>query len=159
MSEKKYDINGASGRHLDVYEEKVVLTVKRGFSSLINGGFNNGEKTIFFTDCIGIQYKDAGFITLGYLQFETSSAMMNNKENNFTSENSFIWEGSSMNKLMKEVANYCKEQVDNYKSSKYNKTVTATSPADELKKFKELLDMGAITQEEFNAKKKQILGL
>lgn len=159
MSEKKYDINGASGRHLDVYEEKVVLTVKRGFSSLINGGFNNGEKTIFFTDCIGIQYKDAGFITLGYLQFETSSAMMNNKENNFTSENSFIWEGSSMNKLMKEVANYCKEQVDNYKSSKYNKTVIATSPADELKKFKELLDMGAITQEEFNAKKKQILGL
>ena len=33
------------------------------------------------------------------------------------------------------------------------------SPAEELKKFKELLDMGAITQEEFDAKKKQILGL
>lgn len=31
--------------------------------------------------------------------------------------------------------------------------------ADELKKFKELLDMGAITQEEFDAKKKQLLGL
>lgn len=37
--------------------------------------------------------------------------------------------------------------------------VTATSAADELKKFKELLDMGAITQEEFEAKKKQLLGL
>ncbi|MBR5601424.1 MAG: SHOCT domain-containing protein, partial [Clostridia bacterium] len=33
------------------------------------------------------------------------------------------------------------------------------SPADELKKFKELLDMGIITQEEFDAKKKQLLGL
>ena len=33
------------------------------------------------------------------------------------------------------------------------------SAADELKKFKELLDMGAITQEEFDAKKKQLLGL
>ena len=33
------------------------------------------------------------------------------------------------------------------------------SPAEELKKFKELLDMGAITQEEFDSKKKQILGL
>ena len=33
------------------------------------------------------------------------------------------------------------------------------SNADELKKFKELLDMGVITQEEFDAKKKQLLGL
>ena len=31
--------------------------------------------------------------------------------------------------------------------------------ADELKKFKELLDNGVITQEEFDAKKKQLLGL
>ena len=33
------------------------------------------------------------------------------------------------------------------------------SAADELKKFKELLDSGIITQEEFDAKKKQLLGL
>lgn len=35
----------------------------------------------------------------------------------------------------------------------------SVSSADELKKFKELLDTGAITQEEFDAKKKQLLGL
>ena len=33
------------------------------------------------------------------------------------------------------------------------------SSADELKKFKELFDSGVITQEEFDAKKKQLLGL
>ena len=33
------------------------------------------------------------------------------------------------------------------------------SAADELKKYKELLDSGIITQEEFDAKKKQLLGL
>ena len=33
------------------------------------------------------------------------------------------------------------------------------SQADELKKYKELLDSGIITQEEFDAKKKQLLGL
>jgi hypothetical protein len=33
------------------------------------------------------------------------------------------------------------------------------SAADELKKFKELLDAGVLTQEEFDAKKKQLLGL
>jgi uncharacterized membrane protein len=33
------------------------------------------------------------------------------------------------------------------------------STVDELKKYKELLDTGAITQEEFDTKKKQLLGL
>jgi len=33
------------------------------------------------------------------------------------------------------------------------------SVADEIKKFKELLDAGAITQEEYDAKKKELLGL
>ncbi len=44
---------------------------------------------------------------------------------------------------------------------KENAPVTSTtlSSADELKKFKELLDSGVITQEEFDAKKKELLGL
>ena len=33
------------------------------------------------------------------------------------------------------------------------------SVADEIKKFKELLDMGAITQDEFEYKKKELLNL
>lgn len=46
------------------------------------------------------------------------------------------------------------------KSAGGNATIQAVlSPADEIKKFKELLDIGVITQEEFNAKKKQLLGL
>lgn len=39
------------------------------------------------------------------------------------------------------------------------KQEVAQSCADELKKFKELLDDGVISQEEFDAKKKQLLGL
>ena len=37
--------------------------------------------------------------------------------------------------------------------------IQETSNADELKKFKDLLDSGIITQEEFEEKKKQLLGL
>lgn len=37
--------------------------------------------------------------------------------------------------------------------------VNGTSAADEIMKFKNLLDMGVITQEEFDAKKNQLLGL
>ena len=40
-----------------------------------------------------------------------------------------------------------------------NVTVQQVSSADELKKYKELLDAGIITQEEFDAKKRQLLGL
>ena len=42
---------------------------------------------------------------------------------------------------------------------KKDDVVKADSSADELKKFKELLDLDAITQEEFDAKKKELLGL
>ena len=40
-----------------------------------------------------------------------------------------------------------------------NQITTHTSGADELKKYKDLLDNGVISQEEFDAKKKQLLGL
>ena len=40
-----------------------------------------------------------------------------------------------------------------------NTIVQASSAADEIMKFKSLLDQGIITQEEFDAKKKELLGL
>ena len=40
-----------------------------------------------------------------------------------------------------------------------NSTLSSSSNADELRKFKELLDDGIITEEEFEMKKKQLLGL
>ena len=51
-----------------------------------------------------------------------------------------------------------KEVVDN-KKAPAAQVINQVSAADELKKFKELLDSGLITQEEFDAKKKQLLGL
>ena len=44
-------------------------------------------------------------------------------------------------------------EINNKQNSSF-----AGSAADELKKYKELLDSGIITQEEFDAKKKQLLG-
>lgn len=54
-----------------------------------------------------------------------------------------------------------KEEFQQEMQAANARQTAAASPsaADELKKFKELLDMGAITQEEFDAKKKQLLGL
>jgi predicted Zn-dependent peptidase len=53
------------------------------------------------------------------------------------------------------------EAIDALKAKKAQ-DIQAPSPAsaaDELRKFKELLDASIITQEEFDAKKKQLLGL
>lgn len=40
-----------------------------------------------------------------------------------------------------------------------NNSRPSVNVADEIKKFKELLDLGAITQEEFDMQKKKLLGL
>ncbi len=52
---------------------------------------------------------------------------------------------------------YIKERISFYKNQKNNPIVSAISPAEELKKFKDLLDSGVITEDEFNAKKKNCL--
>ena len=50
-------------------------------------------------------------------------------------------------------------EKDDIHGSSTNKGNTTPSPADEILKYKELMDQGIITQEEFKAKKKQLLGL
>ena len=53
------------------------------------------------------------------------------------------------------------DKINTICTSKATNTVSQEQPqtTDELKKYKELLDSGIITQEEFDAKKKQLLGL
>ena len=61
---------------------------------------------------------------------------------------------------MEEVYQIVSEQISNRQNNKGSVTVVnSTSNADELKKYKDLLDSGIITQAEFDAKKKQLLGL
>ena len=55
--------------------------------------------------------------------------------------------------IMKKISDFS-AQISNENQSKI-----MPSTADELKKYKELLDMGAITQEEFELKKKEVLGI
>lgn len=59
----------------------------------------------------------------------------------------------SINRIVSDFSN----ALDNAKNS--NKTLSQISPADEILKYKGLLDSGIITQEEFDAKKKQLLEL
>lgn len=58
--------------------------------------------------------------------------------------------------LAEEIMTALQVAVDKVKMSELS---TKTSAADEILKFKNLLDLGAITEEEYNAKKNQLLGL
>ena len=65
------------------------------------------------------------------------------------------------------VYNKVHEALDEIKGNAYgnnaptpqNTKQVEKSPVEQIKEYKELLDMGIITQEEFNIKKKQLLGL
>ena len=143
---------------MEVYEDHVVLTVRPTLGAFITRNIADGEKTIYFSDCVGVQFKESG-ILIGYIQLETPGMIMNNAGSNFFNENTFTWDTTvQTNESMQHVAGYLQERVRFYKQQKNAPTAPAYSGADELKKFKELLDLGIITQEEFDKKKQQILG-
>lgn len=48
--------------------------------------------------------------------------------------------------------------IEDYNAPKQNTISVSSGTADELEKFKKLLDTGVISQEEYDQKKKQLLG-
>lgn len=150
---------GSEGRILSVYEDRVSLLTKP--KSFVN--FSNGEKTIYYKDCVGVQFNPSpSSWQLGYLQFETSSNMTNHTST-YYNENTFVWylqKSEVTNEGMQEVNDFVHAKVGAYKKAENVVNISAPqSNADELKKYKDLLDQGIITQEEFDAKKKQLLGI
>lgn len=66
---------------------------------------------------------------------------------------------SNQEEVHKAITDLLMERQNNPKPTTQIKQEIQQSNADELAKFKDLLDKGIITQEEFDAKKKQLLGL
>ena len=65
----------------------------------------------------------------------------------------------NVDEMHKSISDLLLERQSKPKETTTIKQEIPQSNADELKKFKDLLDSGVITQEEFDAKKKQLLGL
>lgn len=67
---------------------------------------------------------------------------------------------SKTNNFVAIVASDIRSAYDDYRNkNNESETVQVLSVADEIKKFKKLLDDGVISQEEFDAKKEQLLSL
>ena len=154
--EIKYTLNGINGQ-LCVFENKIEIR-RKGIFALATQGLK-GVKTIPLSSIKSIQVKKSG-LTQGYIQFGVLGGVENRggvKSANYD-ENTVTFGSTLANKI----ANEIKEHIENkliINPTETKTAVTTVSEADELMKFKKLLDDGVITQEEFDAKKKQILGL
>ncbi len=51
------------------------------------------------------------------------------------------------------------DEQEQVPENKVEQSQNSLSAFDDIKQYKELLDLGIITQDEFNAKKKELLGL
>lgn len=155
MEDIVFDFKSRVGDGLKVYEDRVVITHSGVLNALSMG--IHGDKTVFYSDLTAVQFKKAGFLN-GHIQF----SLLGGKEHTggvfsaSSDENTIVF-SSEHNACAEKIVAYIQKKI---KESKQPQTVVASvSSADEVLKLKNLLDMGVITQEEFDAKKKQLLGL
>ncbi|SDY92951.1 Short C-terminal domain-containing protein [Evansella caseinilytica] len=144
-----YEFKGFTGTVI-VTPKKVILKYKRFL------GPGKGEKEIRIKSITGIQLKKPGF-TNGYIQFVYSGSSEVKGKSAFDAANDentiMINSKKQYNKFLK-----CKELIEQYQDQiEDSGGINPISAADELKKLAELKDAGILTEEEFNAKKKQLL--
>jgi len=147
---------GKNGQ-IELFKDKLIIK-RAGFWAVWTQGITKGDKTIYINEITGIQVKLGGFLIDGYIQFTLPGGNENLKgwEAATQDENS-VWFDSSVN----DSAVILKEKIEElrHKSIQSHFQGSQISVADEIKKFKQLLDEGIITKDEFDKKKKELLGL
>lgn len=146
------ELKGVNGQ-LELYEDKVIIKRKGALAKLTHG-FTKGEKSIYIRQITGIDFKPGGNLVNGYIQFTVpgGNEKVRGAFEAAQDENSIMFR-----KKDNDVARQIKEKIEEIQQRGSNNT--SVSGADEIKKYKELLDEGIITEEEFNKKKKEILGI
>lgn len=135
-----------------VYEDKVVIK-RKGLHAVALGK----ETDVLISRLQGVHFREGGF-SAGYLKLLLAGDKTDVAGTDMNPHTVMFKKKS--NEKMKAVKDTIYELINSAsKESNTTTVVTATSSADELKKFKELLDANIISQEEFDEKKKQLLGL
>ena len=133
----------------EVYDDKIIKKVKALF--LVQPA---QERTFYFDQIRAIEKnKKRRMISDAYIELDIGGGSSDRVP--CTSDNALQF---CSDEEMEEAYNVIIKKYNNYRARNKNQNI-GISGADELKKYKELLDMNIITQEEFNAKKKEILGL
>lgn len=128
MSKLLFQLTGVRGRSMEVYDRKVVISTKAGVGSFLTGNVTDGEKTIFFHDVVGVQFKKSGAM-IGYLQFETGSVQMNNQNSNMFSENTFTFEANKNGITNEQMESIYHQVCDILEEIKYGNVSQGNRPA------------------------------
>lgn len=156
--EEKYWLLSHTGTYVKVYEDYILIRHMTPGAQVISGS-TNGQKRIPIEEITSVQLKEPEGLTVGFIQFSYagSTELRGNVMQAMHDENAVPVSAANV-PLAREIADYIYAQKKVLKNNS-DVQVQAASAMDELKKLKELLDMGVVTPEEFDAKKKQLLGL
>lgn len=143
----------SNGKFIVTVENGYLRWKRKGFQNYLNQG-SKGKKSIPIKSITAIQIKEPR-LTTGYIQFAYSGASESKggvldavkDENTITFLKKELDQAIELKNLLETLQN------------EDNSVMTKSSDAEELIKYKQLLDDGILTQDEFDAKKKQILGL
>lgn len=122
---------------------------------ILNTTGRSREKSIPIEQIVSVQVKKAGF-QQGYIYFQTIGGMNNLAQKSVNDviddENSVTFNSPKKYKT----AMMIKEYIEDYKASGHS--VVHISEASEIREYKKLYDEGIISEEEYEIKKKRILG-
>lgn len=164
----KYYFIAFTGSELAVYDDYITLSHVRTTSGItdyvfkrLEGG-NNGLKRVKITDITSIQHKEPTKNIVGFVQFAYPGSIESRggAATAINDENAIPYYIERVSE-MREIVDYIENAREKGRNKPFEPVVInqGVSAADELKKYKDLLDAGVITQEEFDAKKKQLMGM
>ncbi|MGO1751833.1 MAG: DUF4429 domain-containing protein [Psychroflexus sp.] len=120
-----------------------------------------GDKEIMIKDIVAVQFKKPGMLTNGFIQF-TFAGGNERKGGTFnasTDENSVVFTKSKL-RAFESVRDFInKKRNDILNNSNQGSFVNQDDVYNQIEKLADLRNKGLITTEEFDAKKKQLLGI
>ncbi len=143
---------------LRVYSDYLVIKHAGALNFMSKSGLK-GEKRINFSSISSIECRNANTMSAGFLQFSIMGSGVGGGLNAAAGDENSILFDATKNNLVQQIVEYIERRRIELAQPQFQQVVQNVSAADEIEKFKNLLDKGIITQEEFDAKKKQLLAL
>lgn len=147
---------GVNGQ-LELSGNKIIIK-RKGLLAKMTQGLK-GDKEILIKQISSIQFKKAGALTNGYIQFSFSGG----KEDqgglfDATKDENTIMFSKKQQPAFEKIKLTIEEKIESL-HNQASPSATMVDVADEIKKLAELKDSGILTEEEFEAKKRQLLGI
>ena len=144
------------------FDGDVVRIARKGFKAFMSQGLK-GEKWVHVSQLTSIQFKEADWFTHGYIQFGVMGGV-ESRGGVFaarTDENSVMFFASQADAFarLKDAVQARMHEIQAARSAPPAAPAASVDPLAQIQQLGALRDQGLITDEEFEAKKAQLLGL